>query len=54
VEQERAAVAAAERATRAREEAERLVNYVTFDLRDKLKPFGRLDLLADTYEQAHA
>jgi eukaryotic-like serine/threonine-protein kinase len=37
----------AKRATLARNEAEKLINFMTFDLRDKLKPIGRLDLLAD-------
>jgi tetratricopeptide (TPR) repeat protein len=47
---ERAKVAAdqaAKRATLARDEAQKLINYMTEDLRDKLKPIGRLDLLAD-------
>jgi hypothetical protein len=41
------AQAAAERATYARREAEKLVEFMVFDLRDKLKPIGRLDLLDD-------
>jgi eukaryotic-like serine/threonine-protein kinase len=47
---ERAHVAASEaasRATLARNEAEKLINFMTLDLRDKLKPIGRLDLLAE-------
>jgi hypothetical protein len=47
---ERAKVAtsqAAKRATLARNEAEKLINFMTLDLRDKLKPIGRLDLLAE-------
>jgi eukaryotic-like serine/threonine-protein kinase len=47
---ERAKVAAdqaAKRATLASNEAEKLINFMTTDLRDKLKPIGRLDLLAD-------
>ena len=43
----REAQAAAERATHARREAEKLVEFMVFDLRDKLKPIGRLDLLDD-------
>ena len=43
----REAQAAAERATHARHEAEKLVEFMVFDLRDKLKPIGRLDLLDD-------
>jgi len=45
---ERAKVAAneaAKRATLARNEAENLINFMTVDLRDKLRPIGRLDLL---------
>jgi len=37
----------AKRANLARAEAEKLINFMTTDLRDKLKPIGRLDLLAD-------
>ena len=35
------------RATHARDEAEKLINFMTFDLSDKLEPIGRLDLLDD-------
>jgi serine/threonine protein kinase/tetratricopeptide (TPR) repeat protein len=38
---------AANRATLARNEAQGLINFMTIDLRDKLKPIGRLDLLDD-------
>ena len=38
---------AAARATHARNEAEELINFMTFDLSDKLKPIGRLALLDD-------
>ena len=51
---ERAKVAAdqaAKRATLARDEAGRLINYLTIDLRDKLKPIGRLDLLDDVNQR---
>jgi serine/threonine protein kinase/tetratricopeptide (TPR) repeat protein len=42
-----AADQAAKRATLARDEAQKLINFMTVDLRDKLKPIGRLDLLDD-------
>jgi serine/threonine protein kinase/tetratricopeptide (TPR) repeat protein len=42
-----AADQAAKRATLARDEAQKLINFMTIDLRDKLKPIGRLDLLDD-------
>jgi tetratricopeptide (TPR) repeat protein len=38
---------AAKQATLARNEAEKLINFMTFDLRDKLKPIGKLDLLSE-------
>ncbi len=38
---------AAKRATQARDEAQNLINFMTIDLRDKLKPIGRLDPLKD-------
>jgi serine/threonine protein kinase/tetratricopeptide (TPR) repeat protein len=38
---------AANRATLAGNEAQKLINFMTIDLRDKLKPIGRLDLLDD-------
>ncbi len=38
---------AAESASRARNEAEKLITFMTMDLSDKLKPIGRLDLLND-------
>ena len=47
---ERAKIAAdqaAKRATLASDEAQQLINFMTVDLRDKLKPIGRLDLLDD-------
>jgi len=47
---ERAKIAAdqaAKRATLASDEAQKLINFMTLDLRDKLKPIGRLDLLDD-------
>jgi tetratricopeptide (TPR) repeat protein len=37
----------AERAKNARSEAEQLINFMTFDLREKLAPIGRLDLMKD-------
>jgi serine/threonine protein kinase/tetratricopeptide (TPR) repeat protein len=51
---ERAKVAAdqaAKRASLARNEAAKLINYMTIDLRDKLKPIGRLDLLDDVNQR---
>jgi serine/threonine protein kinase/tetratricopeptide (TPR) repeat protein len=51
---ERAKVAAnqaAKRATLARNDAGKLINYMTTDLRDKLKPIGRLDLLDDVNQR---
>jgi len=44
---------AATRATLARNEAEKLINFLTVDLRDKLKPIGRLQLLADVNWRVH-
>ena len=35
------------RATHARSESEKLIQFMLFDLRDKLEPIGRLDLLED-------
>jgi hypothetical protein len=37
----------AERAKNARSEAEQLMNFMTFDFREKLVPIGRLDLMKD-------
>ena len=54
---ERAKVAAdqsAKRATLARNEAEKLINFMTIALRDKLKPIGRLDLLDDVNQRVLA
>jgi serine/threonine protein kinase/tetratricopeptide (TPR) repeat protein len=51
---ERAKIAAdqaAKRATLARNDAGKLINYMTTDLRDKLKPIGRLDLLDDVNQR---
>ncbi|MBV9875527.1 MAG: serine/threonine protein kinase, partial [Verrucomicrobia bacterium] len=45
---------AAKRATIARDQAEQLINFMTTDLRDKLKPMGRLDLLADVNKRVEA
>jgi eukaryotic-like serine/threonine-protein kinase len=42
---------AAKRATLARNEAGKLINYMTTDLRDKLKPIGRLDLLDEVNQR---
>jgi serine/threonine protein kinase/tetratricopeptide (TPR) repeat protein len=46
-----AADQAVKRATLAREEAQQLINFMTIDLRDKLKPIGRLDLLDDVNQR---
>jgi eukaryotic-like serine/threonine-protein kinase len=51
---ERAKIAAdqaAKRATLASDEAQKLINFMTVDLRDKLKPIGRLDLLDDVNQR---
>jgi len=52
--QETEALAAAERATRARQEAERLVNFMTVELRQKLAPLGKLELLQYTQQRVDA
>ena len=44
----------AEKAKKARAEAERILNYLVFDLRDKLAPVGRLDLVEDVHKQVEA
>jgi tetratricopeptide (TPR) repeat protein len=51
---ERAAVHAAQRATKARDEAEKLIEFMMFDLRDKLEPIGRLSLLNDVNKRVEA
>ncbi|PWT86148.1 MAG: hypothetical protein C5B58_01890 [Acidobacteria bacterium] len=51
---ERAKIAAdqaAKRATLTRDEAQKLINFMAVDLRDKLKPIGRLDLLNDVNQR---
>jgi eukaryotic-like serine/threonine-protein kinase len=45
---------AAQRATRARNEAEKLISFMSTDLRDKLNPIGRLDLLDDVNQKIQA
>jgi tetratricopeptide (TPR) repeat protein len=52
--QEREALAAAGRATRARASAEDLIGFITFDLRDKLQHLGRLELLQDAQQRVDA
>lgn len=47
LEQRQKAETAALEAQQAREEAERILNFLTFDLRDKLEPIGRLDIVED-------
>ncbi len=49
-----AADQSAKRAAIARDQAQKLVNFMTVDLRDKLKPIGRLDLLNDVNERVQA
>jgi tetratricopeptide (TPR) repeat protein len=49
-----AAEEAARRATHAREEAEKLIEFITFDLVDKLEPIGRLSLLNDVNKTVRA
>jgi len=49
--QYRRADEAATRATLARNEAEKLINFMTIALRDKLKPIGRLDLLNEVNQR---
>ncbi|MDG4561234.1 MAG: hypothetical protein P9E88_08080, partial [Candidatus Competibacter sp.] len=46
--------ATAEKAKKARAEAERILDYLIFDLRDKLAPVGRLDLVEDVHTQVEA
>ena len=45
---------AAEHATHARNEAEKLIEFMGVDLRDKLKPIGRLELLDDANQRVRA
>jgi serine/threonine protein kinase/tetratricopeptide (TPR) repeat protein len=45
---------AAKLATRARNEAEKLITFMSIDLRDKLNPIGRLDLLEDVNQKVQA
>jgi tetratricopeptide (TPR) repeat protein len=45
---------AAQRAKLARTEAEKLINFLVGDLHDKLKPIGRLDLLAEISKRVRA
>jgi tetratricopeptide (TPR) repeat protein len=49
-----AADQAAKRANLARNEAQKLINFMTVDLRDKLKPIGRLDLLDDVNQRVRS
>jgi eukaryotic-like serine/threonine-protein kinase len=44
----------AKRATLARSEAEKLINFMMTDLRDKVEPIGRLDLLDDVNRRVKA
>jgi tetratricopeptide (TPR) repeat protein len=45
---------AAQRAKLARSEAEKLINFLVGDLHDKLKPIGKLDLLAEISKRVRA
>jgi eukaryotic-like serine/threonine-protein kinase len=45
---------AAQRAKLARSEAEKLINFLVGDLHDKLKPIGKLDLLAEISNRVRA
>ncbi len=45
---------AAMRAKQARKEAEDVLSYLIYDLRDKLEPIGRLDLVEDVYKKVSA
>ena len=49
-----AALMARNRATLARDEAGKLIQFMTFDLQEKLKPIGRLDLLDDVNRRVRA
>ena len=49
-----AAKEGAQRATKARAEAEKLIGFMTYDLRDKLRPIGRLDMLDAVYARVRA
>jgi tetratricopeptide (TPR) repeat protein len=42
------------RAEQAREAAEEVLNYLVFDLRDKLKPIGKLDIVEDVQKRVNA
>jgi hypothetical protein len=48
------AQAAAARAQQARSEAERVLSFLLFDLRDKLAPIGRLDVMEDVQKRVNA
>ncbi len=52
--QSQRAAAAAKRATFARGEAEKLIEFMGVDLRDKLTPIGRLELLDDANKKVRA
>ena len=52
--EKRNAETATKRATLARDEAGKLIEFMSFDLRDKLQPIGRLDLLDDVNRRVRA
>jgi hypothetical protein len=52
VNEQRLAVAAEDSANHARDQADGLINFMLYDLRDKLEPTGRLDVLDDVAKKA--
>jgi tetratricopeptide (TPR) repeat protein/class 3 adenylate cyclase/tRNA A-37 threonylcarbamoyl transferase component Bud32 len=50
--QRHSAVASEKRANDARDQADGLINFMLYDLRDKLQPIGRLDVLDDVAKKA--
>jgi hypothetical protein len=49
-----AAQASEKKANDARDQADGLINFMLYDLRDKLEPIGRLDVLNDVAKKHHA
>jgi serine/threonine protein kinase/class 3 adenylate cyclase len=50
--QRQSAQASEKRANNARDQADELINFMLYDLRDKLEPIGRLDVLDDAAKKA--
>ena len=50
-EAERVALNQEQRAEQSREQAESVISFMVFDLRDKLEPIGRLDIMRDVQER---